>query len=216
MNFQTSKNLSGIGALLMFLGALTAPFATVFGAGAIGIVGLMLLLAGLRSIALYYKSAGIFNNALYGGIAAVAGAAASLIILLVVLLDLLSDLGISLNSSNISNLSTQISSGLQNASANTVLKFVGFMFLDIVVLFVFILIATVLLRRSLNLLSAKTGAGLFRTTGTVMFVGGALTIVLLGLILVWISLLMLTIAFFQLRPPPPQSGIPQNLSPMQV
>lgn len=98
---------------------------------------------------------------------------------------------------------------------STIGKFVGFIFLDIVVLFVFILITAILLRKSFGILSAKTGVSLFGTTGIVLLVGAVLILAFgIGLIVVWISTLLLAIAFFQVRPPPAQ--MTQSANPMQV
>jgi hypothetical protein len=43
--------------------------------------------------------------------------------------------------------------------------------------------------------------GLFGTAGTVLILGAVLTIILIGYVIVWFDLLLLAIAFLQLRPP---------------
>ena len=71
MNFETSKNLGGVGAILMFIGFIM-PFVQAFGL-LLSLVGLILVLVGLKGFADYYNEAGIFNNFLYGSIAGVVG-----------------------------------------------------------------------------------------------------------------------------------------------
>lgn len=73
MNIMTSKILGGIGALLIFLVVL--PQVSVF--GVLPLVGLILILVSLWGMAGYYKEAGVFNNALYSGIIAIAGVVAT-------------------------------------------------------------------------------------------------------------------------------------------
>ncbi|MBN1245190.1 DUF996 domain-containing protein, partial [Candidatus Bathyarchaeota archaeon] len=73
MNFETSKNLGGVGAILMFIGVLPL-FAY---SGVISLVGLILTLIAVKGLADYYSEAGIFNNALYAVITAIAGGIAT-------------------------------------------------------------------------------------------------------------------------------------------
>jgi len=121
-------------------------------------------------------------------------------------------LGISFVASNASDWASQLSSiNLANVSMSVLTKFLGYVFLDLVVLFVFMVITSIMARKALKLLSEKTGVNLFRSTGTVLLVGAALVIVFgLGMILIWISTLMLTLAFFQTKSPPlPATSVQQ-------
>ena len=71
------------------------------------------------------------------------------------------------------------------------------------------LLMAFLLRKSLKLLADKTGTGLFGTTGTILLVGAVLVIAFgIGLFLVWISLLLLAIAFFEIKAPQKQPAQP--------
>ncbi len=63
MTFESSKNLSAVGALLIVIGAISG-FAVSF-SGIVSIIGLILLLIGLKGLANFYKEEGIFNNGLY-------------------------------------------------------------------------------------------------------------------------------------------------------
>lgn len=203
MNFETSKNLGGIGAILMFIGIL--PYISVY--GLITLIGAILVLIAMKGFADYYREAGIFNNSLYAIVTAIVGIIAFAAVAFIALVDFFSSLGITLGVGTASDLSSQLSQiDWQNVGLNAIGKFAGIILLDVVILFVFTLVTAILLRRSLGLLSAKTGVGLFGTTGTVLLVGAVLTIIFgLGLILVWISTLLLAIAFFQTKTPPPQT-----------
>lgn len=202
MNFETSRNLGGIGAILMFIGIL--PYISVY--GLIMLIGAILVLIAMKGFADYYREAGIFNNSLYAVISAIVGVIAFAVVAFIALVDFFSSIGITLGVGTASDLSSQLSQiDWQSIGINAIGKFAGIILLDVVILFVFTLVTAILLRRSLGLLSAKTGVGLFGTTGTVLLIGAVLTIIFgLGLILVWISTLLLAIAFFQTKTPPPQ------------
>jgi uncharacterized membrane protein len=70
---------------------------------------------------------------------------------------------------------------------------------------VFVIIAVIFFRRSLNSLSAKTGVGLFGTAGILVLIGAVLTIVLIGLLLIWIAWILVAVAFFQIKTHPAQA-----------
>ncbi len=70
-----------------------------------------------------------------------------------------------------------------------------------IILFVTTIVVAWFYRRSLSSLRDKSGMGLFGTAGTVLLLGAVLTIIIIGYFIIWIDLLLLAIAFFQLRPP---------------
>ncbi len=212
MNFETSKNLAGIGAILLFAGLL--PYANTF--AILPLIGLILLLIGLKGLAEYYKEAGIFNNALYGTIVAIVGVVVVAAIAFTALLGLFSVLVPSWNGDW-----TTLTTVLNQVNVNTNITFsdiapyAGLFLLDYVLLFVFALVFALLYRRTLGQLSNKTGVGLFGATGTVMLVGGVLTIILIGYLLIWIAMLLFAIALFQIKQPEaPQfaAAPPQNVT----
>ena len=49
------------------------------------------------------------------------------------------------------------------------------------------------------MVSEKTGVGLFGTTGLLILIGGVLTIIVIGFILLWVALILLTISFFSIK-----------------
>jgi len=90
-----------------------------------------------------------------------------------------------------------------------ILRFAGIALLALVVLFLVLVFTAFFLRRSLGLMATKTGVGLFGTAGLLLLIGAVLTIIIIGIFLVWIALLLVSIAFFSVRvqqmPPPPAS-----------
>ena len=200
LNFETSKNLGGVGAILMFIGVI--PFFAY--SGIISIIGLILAMIGFKGLADYYNEAGIFNNALYAVITAIVGGIVTVGVAFIALVDFLSELGLSL--ANVADWSTELTQmDWTTVGFNIIGDFVAYILLALVVLFVFVIITAILLRKSLGLLSTKTGVGLFGTTGLLILIGAVLTIIGVGLILIWVAMLILAIAFFSIKPKPAQS-----------
>ncbi len=204
MNFESSKTLSGIGAILLFISPLTSPL-TAITAGIVGLVGFILLLVGVHGLATYYREAGIFNNMLYGTIVGIVGGIVSIFVaawsFIVLLPDFLEKIypGWDGDWASLQNMTPDTS----NISASDLAPILGVVFAVIVILFVIAIVVALLYRKSLNQLSTKTGVGLFGTAATILLIGAALTIVFgFGLLLIWISALLVAIAFFQMRSPP--------------
>src|SRR5665647_746164 len=211
MNLESSKTLGGIGAILMFIGVLP----TINFMGIMEIVGLILVLFALRNLANSYREGGIFRHAIYGVAVAVVGAIIVGVLAVAVVL------------SNIKDLVTQLYPGwngdwstLQGMTPNTTnfdptnfFPLIGGLIVVLVIAWVFSIIAAFFIYRSLKQVSNKSNSGLFRTSGLILLIGAIIPII--GLILMWVSALMLAIAFFTLKhqeqpiatytstPPPP-------------
>ena len=92
MTFESSKNLSAIGALLLVIGA-ALGFVWSF-SGILSLIGIILLLIGLKGLANFYKEEGIFNNALYSIIIAIVGCVVGIGVIAVSAVSALADIGI--------------------------------------------------------------------------------------------------------------------------
>lgn len=221
MEIESSKNLGGIGALLIFLGPILSALPRV-GAwtGLLSLIGAIIVLIALKGFADYYREAGIFNNALYAIITAIVGGIATIGLVVVAFVDLFVELGIQIgNIESWSLLGENLGDIFSNATNfDFILRFAGIIILALVVLFVFLIITSFFLRRSLKLMAAKTGVGLFGTTGTLLLIGAVLIILLgLGIFLMWISILLLAIAFFSIKPQQSQpASATSNQAPTQV
>lgn len=212
MTIETSKNLGGIGAILMFVSVLLS-YASVF-SGIISLVGLILVLIALKGFADYYTEASIFNNALYGVITAIVGGIVFVGVAFIALVGLFNELGLSIG--NMADWSTEFSAiDWTTMGFNLIGEFIVYIFLALLVLFIFVIITAIFLRKSLGLLSTKTGVGLFGTTGLLILIGAVLTIIGIGLFLIWIAMLILAIAFFSIKPQRAQPATPTE-APTQV
>ncbi len=203
MNIETSKNLGGIGAILLFIGVLPwiAPYGWI-----LSLVGLILALIGFKGFADYYHEGGLFNNALYAVIAGIVGVVAVVAVAIVGLAGFLTAIGI--NIADWTNAAAWTAIDPTALSLNIVMQFAVYVLVALVVAFVFVLITAILLRKSLGLMSTKTGVGLFGTTGLLLLIGAILTIIVIGALLIWISMLLLAVAFFSVKTQSAQPATP--------
>ena len=196
MTLESSKTLGGIGAILLFIGVI--PLLQYL--WVIGIVGVILIMVALHDFANVYKESGIFSNAMYGvAIAIVGGIVAAVLALAVVL-------------TNLKDFLTQIYPGwngnwasLQGMTPNTnnidptaIFPFIAGILAVLVIVWIFAIIAAFFVWRSLKQVSNKSSVGLFGTAGLILLIGAIIPVI--GIVLMWISALILAIAFFTLKP----------------
>jgi uncharacterized membrane protein len=201
-NLELSKTLGGIGAILMFIGIF--PYISYF--GIVELTGAILVLTALYSLSKYYKDSGIFNNALYGIMAGIVGVISAVAIGLAIVLPNIKDFLMTIFPSWNGDWSTIHSiSGMtpntSNIGIGDVIPFISAAIVIFIILWIFAMIATFFVRRSLVRISAKTNVGLFSTAGLLLLIGAFLVIIVgLGLILIWVAALILAIAFFKIKP----------------
>lgn len=204
MNFETSKILGGIGAILIFIGVLPLfQFSTV-----ISLVGAILVLVGLYGIGNYYREPGIFKNAIIGILIGIIGVIVITVIALTVLLASATDLLVQL----FPNWTPGDWAGLQgmtpdpnafnNFDFNNLWPIITGLIGIAVIGWIVAIIASFFVWRSLKIVTAKSTIGLFGTAGLLLLIGAFLAVIIIGFILMWIAALLLAIAFFQLKTPP--------------
>jgi uncharacterized membrane protein len=212
MILETSKNLGGVGALLIFVSPLLGALPGIGGlTGILSLIGAVLILVALKGFADYYKENGIFNNALYAIIPVIVGAVVFVATLILAAVGFFTELGLDI--ADVQSWSSLSQINWQAVDLNLILRFIGVVLLAVVILFVFLVITVIFLRRSLGMMATKTGVGLFATTGTLLLVGAVLTIIIIGILLVWVAILLLAIAFFSIRTQQPQ---PPTATPAQT
>ena len=196
MTFESSKNLSAIGSLLIVIGA-AAGFATSF-SGILSLVGIIMLLIGLKGLSDHYKEEGIFKNALYSIITAVVGCIVGIGIIATTAVAALADIGIEwANIEDWGNIGTDVGAVFTDFDFSAIATLIGAILVGVLILFVVMIIAMYFLRKSMNQLSTKSGVGLFGTAGILMLIGAVIPIV--GYLLIWIGFILATVAFFQMN-----------------
>jgi len=201
MTLQSNKTLGGVGALLMVISPFLVSGFTLLA----GLVGLILVLIAVKGLSDHYKEPSIFNNSLYGVILSIVGVVVFVAALFVTALSFFTNvLGIELSAAlsdptAFSNIDWTEAMILDNLMAH-VAALVG----SLVILFIFVVVAAIFYRKSLTTLAEKTGVGLFGTAGLLLLIGAVLTIIVIGFLLIWIALILLTAAFFKIRAEPTQ------------
>ena len=202
VSIETSKILGGIGAILLFIGIF--PYINYF--GIVPLVGVLLVLIALWGFADYYKERKIFTNAIWGIVTAIIGVVIAAVVGIAIVLpnitSFLQNIFPSWNGSwsTLSSLSgmTPVTS---NLNFSDIVPFIVAAIVVIAVLWIFAMISAFFVRRSLVQVSSKTTTGLFSTAGLLLLIGAALTIIVIGVILIWIAALLLAIAFFIAKTP---------------
>ena len=142
----------------------------------VGIIGIILLIIGIKGLAEYYKDQNIYQHALKGLIFGIIGIVAVSVISLLGFIGSIFTLGLA-------------------GAVSGILVIV----LAAVVAFIFYLLMAMNFRRAFDLLAERSGEHMFHTAGTLLFWGAVLTIILVGLVLVWIAWLIVAIAFFSMK-----------------
>lgn len=207
MNLMTTKYLGGIGALLLFIGVI--PGISAY--GILGFAGLIMVLAALYGLAGVYREQGIFNNAILGTAIGVGGIVIIGVAVFFTLIDFLKAIipGWTGDWTSLQNVNPADISA--NITFQTIQPFITSFLVALLLLFVIAVAVAFFFRRSFILVANKTGTSLFATTGLLLLIGAIFTIILIGLLLIWISMLILAIAFFTIRT---QTPFPQQ-APLQ-
>jgi uncharacterized membrane protein len=196
MTFESSKNLSAVGALLIVIGAV-AGFAVSF-SGIVSLIGIILLLVGVKGLANFYKEQGIFNNTLYSIITVVVGCVAGVGVIAASAVAALADLGINwANIEDWANIGTDVATVFADFDFSVIATLLGALFVGLIILWVTFIISMYFLRKSMNQLSTKSGVGLFGTAGLLVLIGAVIPAI--GLLLIWIGFILATAAFFQMK-----------------
>ena len=220
MTIETSKNLGGIGAILLFVAAILSfiyPTATFI----VGIIGVILVLVALHGLGSIYGDGSIFKNALYGFIIVIVGIVVTVVAAIAAVLANVSNLKAFIQMiypswdgdlSSLPSLSG-VTPNTSNLNPTDVLSLLGGIIATVLVIGIIIwvvaIVASFLVRRSLKQVSLKSSIGLFGTAGLLLLIGAVLIIAFgFGLILMWIAALLLAIAFFQLKPGEPVASPP--------
>ncbi len=163
--------------------------------GVLGLVGLILVLIALKRLSDYYNEKGIFDNALYGIIIGIIGLVVFVAGIVVAAVGLLSDLGITWGDWAV----LQEIDWRAAVTWDIIEPHIAVIIGSLVALFVFVVVSAIFLRKSLTTLSTKTGVNMFGTAGLLMLIGAVLTIILIGFIIIWVALILLTVAFFSIK-----------------
>jgi uncharacterized membrane protein len=178
VNLEYSKTLAGEGSILLLLSLI--PYV----GWVLGIIGIVLLVRSMKEFSNYYQDEKIYHETLTGVkfyiIAIVAAAVAVTSIVLG-----------AWSATHFTNIFT--------FTAGFGIGLIAF-FAGLVTAFVFYVLAALHLRKVFNILAEKSGEQSFATAGTLLWIGSILTIIMVGLLLIFIAWIFATIGFFAMKP----------------
>ncbi|MGA2680277.1 MAG: DUF996 domain-containing protein [Candidatus Bathyarchaeia archaeon] len=161
------------------LGSLLLILSPIPYAGAVlGIIGAILLLIGIKGLSSYYQDNAIYENALMGIIFLIIAVIAVAVAAAALAIGFTSIIGLGIG----------------------ILAFIA----GLVIAFVFYLVAALRLRKTFDALAQKSGEQSFTTAGTLLWWGAILTIVVVGLLLIFLAWIFATVGFFSMRLQPQQ------------
>jgi len=185
VELSNAKLFGGIGAILMLIGGFI-PYAGPI----VSILGLVLLFIAVKTISELTNDKNIFSNYLMHFIFGILIIVAIVVIMLIAF--------------GAAGGFTWISS-LENAEITDFESFweyfgeiIGGCVLALIVGWILSIISAIYLKRSYNGIAEHTKVDLFKTTGTIYFIGAITTIVLIGFLILLIARIIEIIAYFSL------------------
>jgi uncharacterized membrane protein len=189
VNFQYSKTLAIEGSILLLLGLIPTV------GWVLGIVGIVLLLKATKELSYYYQDESIHQNAWTGLKYYIVGLIAA---------------AVSIGIGVVSFATTGLMTGEPFTFAAGIIGGIIAIIVEIVIAFVFYVLAASHLRKAYETLAQKTGESSFSTAGTLLWIGAFLTLLFgLGLILILISWIFVIIGFSAMKPKEYQPYNPQ-------
>ena len=146
----------------------------------ISIVGYILILIATKYVSDELGDKSIFDNMLYAVIAGIVGVAAAAFI---------------------------IFTGAAFSAVTFTASAIAGVIVGLAIAWVFLIVSSIFIRRSYNVMATKLNVGNFKTAGTLYFIGAILTIILVGFIILFVAAIIQIIAFF---------GIPDSVPGMQT
>jgi len=190
ISFEYSKTLAGEGAILLLLSLV--PYAGWI----LGIIGVVLLIRGMKELSNYYQDEEIYKNTLTGVKFYIIALVAAGVAIAALTVGIWSATGFKFTTDFVPTVGFGV--GL--------LAFLA----GLIIAVIFYILATSHLRRTFKTLAQKSGEASFTTAGNLLWWGAILTIVLVGLVLIFIAWMFATIGFFTMKSQQQQSYNPQQ------
>ena len=187
-----AKIYGGIGALLSILGIV--PYAGPL----LGLIGLVLIFIAVKQIADETKNHKIFNDYLMNFILQIVAVVALIIIVIVAF-------GISGGLTWATSLSQQNITDF-NSFWNIFGTIITGAIIGLVIAWILLVIGAFFLRKSYNNIAEHTKVNLFKTTGTVYFIGAITLIIIVGLLILFVAKILEIVSFFSLPDNLPQTS----------
>ncbi|MEM1513541.1 MAG: DUF996 domain-containing protein [Candidatus Thermoplasmatota archaeon] len=175
-----AKILGGIGAILTLIGSFSAILA---------IIGLIMLFIAVKYVAEEAKDESIFRNYLLYFIFSLVAIIAAISIIFI---------SIGWNIFNFTKIVQEMAEEAQHGAIEGIMKFFAGIIIALIVAWILMILASIYIRKSYNKIAEYSKVDLFRTTGTLYFIGAITVIIIVGLIIILIAKILEIVSFFSL------------------
>ncbi len=206
-SLSTARTFGGIGSLLVLL--FIVPAVGVI----LAIVGWILILVAVDNFAGVVGDTSIFKDTLIAAVLAIVGIVVGALVVLASVLRFthLNGLTLLTGSHSLRSLnSTSFTAGQLTGVGGLVVGALIGLFL----IWVFFVVSAVFLRRGFTKISTRLNVKMFATASLLYLIGAALTIVVVGFVVIFIADILMVVAFFSMpddtsmEPPPRPMAIP--------
>lgn len=187
-SLREAKIWGGLGSIFLLL--TVVPYAGLV----LGIAGLILVLFAVMRIAEFVGDPSIRSNMVLGIVLAVGGLAIGSLIVFAAMWRFM---GLGFMSGPDFN--------MMNPPTTDVWAFIVAMILGLVAIWAFYLVSAVYIRRSFDSIGARLNIGMFQTAALVYLIGAALTIVMVGFLVVYVAWILFAVAFFSIPEEAPRT-----------
>ena len=193
-----AKSLGGVGSILVLIGGFIPSAGFI-----VAIIGFILILIAVKYVSEVLTDRTIFNNMIIAVIMAIVGSVAFFVAVV----------GAIYSFVGLGGFSSFMPSTVPSADFIALLTSI---IIGAVIAWVFFLVGSIFLKRSYDTVAMKLNVGMFHTTGLLYLIGAALTIIFVGLVIVFIAEILQIVAFFSIpeqmpmgpQPMPGQMGTP--------
>jgi len=191
-SLSQAKTLGGVGSILGLLGI--APSV----GWVLSIVGLIMTLVAVKYISDVLADKRIFKNMIVSVILGIGG-------IIVLVAFVFAAIARFIGVGNLFGASPGVPPTIP---ASDIISLIASLAIGLLAAWVLIVISAVFLRMSYKSVAARLNVGLFGTAALLYLIGAALTIILIGFVLIFVAQILLVVAFFSLpeTPPAPPSG----------
>jgi uncharacterized membrane protein len=188
-----AKTLGGVGSILMLLNAIPSVGPVM------GIAGFILVLIAVKYISDSVGDKSIFNNMIFSVITGIVAIVAAAILVFASLLRFIGLEGFSSDFFNQDFVSpSEVVSG-------DVIGLIASIVIGLVVFWILFVISAIFLRKSFTSISQALNVGMFGTASMIYLIGAALTIILVGFVLIFVAQILYIVAFFSIPDKAPES-----------
>lgn len=189
-SLSQAKTLGGVGSILVLLGAVPSV------GFVLAIIGFILILVAVKNVSESINEPAIFNDIIIAVLMAIVGLVVFGVIVVAAIFSFLS----------VGNIGTVTTGNVPSG----VLGAVGLLIVGLVVVWVFYLVSAIFLRRGYDKIGTRLNVNMFHITGLLYLIGAALTIVIVGFLIILIAEILQIVAFFSIPDHLPPSTPPQQ------